>query len=355
MSTSSVNRLPFALACLGGLAVSIYFLHPILMPFVLGALIAYLGDPLVDRLEDRGFGRSAGVAAVFFLLSVLLLLILMIGLPLLINQLDALVRKAPEVYRWLSLELLPWMHAQFSVGPIKLPGIDWEAELAANWQSLGKITAGTLAGLTRSGIGLIATLFNLMLVPVVAFYLMRDWDVLVEKLLNLVPVAWQQQVSLMVSEANDVLGAFMRGQMLVMLAQAIIYSAGLWLVGLEFAIVLGTVAGLAAIIPYAGAIIGVGSSLLVAWFQFGGEWLPLLWVGSVFAFGQTLESMALTPILVGDRIGLHPVAVIFALMVGGQLAGFTGVLIALPVAAVLYVFFRHGADYYRRSDTYQGE
>lgn len=351
----STQRWPWAIGVVVALALIILVLHPILTPFVLGALIAYLGDPVVDRLEERGYGRTAGVALVFLLLTLLTGLVLAIGLPLLINQLDAAIRQVPELLRWLSVELLPWIQGKLSVSPVKLPVIDWENELAAHWQSLGKVTAGTIARLTRSGLDLASTMFNLALVPVVAFYLMRDWDVLVEKILNLIPLSWQENVSLMAGEADDVLGAFIRGQMLVMLAQAIIYSTGLWMVGLEFAAVLGTVAGLASIIPYAGAVIGIGSSLLVAWFQFGGEWLPLALVAGVFGFGQIVESLVLTPVLVGDRIGLHPVAVIFALMAGGQLAGFTGVLIALPIAAVLVVFLRHGVDFYRRSQTYQND
>ena len=159
----------------------------------------------------------------------------------------------------------------------------------------------------------------------------------------------------MVAEANDVLGAFIRGQFVVMLAQAFLYSAGLWFVGLDFALILGTVAGLASIIPYAGAVLGVGSSLIVAWFQTGGDLSFIAWVGLVFAIGQTLESMFLTPVLIGDRIGLHPVMVIFALLAGGQLAGFTGVLLALPVAAVILVFCRHAVGYYRSTDTYRSD
>jgi len=344
----------WALAVVGCLMLVAYALHPILTPFVLGALIAYLGDPLVDRLEERGYARTAGVVLVFLLLTLLATLILVVGAPLLMNQLDAAIRKVPELLEWLSVEFLPWLQSQLSMSPVKLPIIDWESELAAHWQSVGKMTAGTLAKLTRSGFDFLVAVFNLALVPVVAFYLMRDWDSLVEKVLNLIPLCWQENVSLMVAEADDVLGAFIRGQMLVMLAQAVIYSVGLWLVGLEFAAVLGTAAGLASIIPYAGAAIGIGSSLIVAWFQYGGEWLPLMLVAGVFGIGQTVESLLLTPILVGDRIGLHPVAVIFALMAGGQLAGFTGVLIALPVAAVLVVFLRHGVGYYRSSQAYQG-
>ena len=179
-----------------------------------------------------------------------------------------------------------------------------------------------MAGLTRSGMGVIAAVFNLTLIPVVAFYLMRDWDRLVAGLLDLVPMTWQQDISGMVSEADEVLGEFLRGQFLVMLAQAFLYSAGLWIIGVDFALILGTVAGLASIIPYAGAVLGVGSSLLVAWFQSGGDLMFLVWVGLVFGFGQMVESLFLTPTLIGDRIGLHPVMVIFALMAGGQLAGF---------------------------------
>jgi predicted PurR-regulated permease PerM len=189
---------------------------------------------------------------------------------------------------------------------------------------------------------------------VVAFYLMRDWDRMVEALLDLIPRPWQEHVSLMVAEADDVLGAFIRGQFLVMLAQAIMYSTLLWLVGIDYAVILGTLAGVAAIIPYAGSVIGIGSSIAVAWTQFGGDLSPLLWVSGVFALGQTIESWVLTPMLVGDRIGLHPVVVIFVLMAGGQLAGFTGVLVALPVAAVIFVFGRHALTYYRHSRTYQG-
>jgi predicted PurR-regulated permease PerM len=241
-----------------------------------------------------------------------------------------------------------------SVSGAELPKIDWEAELTARWESLGVWLAQSALGLSRSGLNLLSALINIALVPVVAFYLLRDWDIMMERLLNLVPRAWQQSVSLMVGEADDVLGAFLRGQFLVMLAQATIYSAGLWVIGLDFALVLGTTAGLASIIPYVGAAVGVGSSLGVAWIQTG-DVMFLGLVALVFAVGQLLESFVLTPTLIGDRIGLHPVAVIFVLMGGAQLAGFVGVLSALPVAAVLWVFCRHGLQHYRRSDTYQGD
>lgn len=335
------------------LGVFIFLLSPILSPFLLGALLAFLGDPLVDRLEARGFSRGGGVAVVFLLFAVALGLLLSVFIPILLSQLDQLVRNIPAIYQWLGQDVLPWLQRQFSTSPIKLPAIDWETQLAEHWQSMGRLTASTLARITDSGLAFIGGLFNLAIVPVVAFYLMRDWDVMVEAMLDLVPRPWQENISLMVGEADDVLGAFIRGQFLVMVAQAVLYSVGLWLVGLQFAFILGTVAGLASIIPYAGAVIGVGASLIVVWIQYGWELTPYLLVAGVFGIGQLLEGWVLTPLLVGDRIGLHPVAVIFALMAGAQLAGFTGMLIALPVAAVLLVFVRHGVNYYRQSDAYQ--
>jgi predicted PurR-regulated permease PerM len=158
----------------------------------------------------------------------------------------------------------------------------------------------------------------------------------------------------MVSEGDEVVGAFLRGQFVVMCALGLLYTVGLWMVGVELALLLGFIAGLASIVPYLGFIVGISASLLAAWVQFQ-EFLPLVYVALVFGVGQLVESMVLTPILVGDRIGLHPVAVIFALMAGGQLAGFVGVVVALPVAAVIMVFARHAVDHYRRSELYGSE
>lgn len=349
----AANRWPWFLAVLLFLGVAFYALQPILLPFVLGALIGYLGDPLVDILERRGIGRTVGVSLVFLLFTALLALGLLIAIPALLNQLDALVAKVPALYRWITQTLLPWAQSRFSLPPVQLPEIDWTAQLAQNWQSLGKTTAQTLRTITGSGMGLLGWLFNLALVPVVAFYLMRDWDIMMAKLLRMMPRAWQDNTATMVGEADEVLGAFIRGQLLVMLALGVIYSAGLWLVGVQLALVLGMVAGLASIVPYLGFIVGIVSSLVVAYAQFG-EWGALLLVALVFGVGQVLESVVLTPVLVGDRIGLHPVAVIFALMAGGQIAGFVGVLVALPVSAVIMVFLRHAVAHYRASDLYQG-
>lgn len=330
-------------------------LRGILMPFAIGALIAYLGDPLVDRCEDRGLSRTKGVVIVFGLFFGLVLLALAVIAPIVLQQLSELAAAIPDVYRWFSTVAVPKLQGLLSLTPISLPEIDLRTSLNENWSSVGRVTGGVVQQVTASSLSLLTGLLNVALVPVVAFYLMRDWDLMMAAIMKLVPRGMMSGIADAIGEAHEVLEAFVRGQLVVMGAQALIYSAGLWLIGLNYAVVLGLLAGAASIIPYAGAVIGIGSALIVAYMQFGIDFWTLGLVGSVFVFGQLIESFALTPMLIGDRIGLHPVAVIFALMAGGQLAGFTGILIALPVAAVLLVFCRRLMTVYLASETYRGE
>lgn len=349
-----VNRWPLAAAAGAGLVVLLYLLEPILLPFLLGALIAYLGDPLVDMLERRHLNRTLGVILVFLVYVLVIVASVTLLLPLLLHQLDLLVDKIPAAYDWATQVAFPWVKQRLDLPLERLPRLDWSGQLADHWQSVGKITAQTLKKLSGSGANLLLWLANLALVPVVAFYLMRDWDHLVGKALGMLPLVWQDKVSYMVGEADEVVGAFLRGQFLVMCALGAVYGLGLWLVGVQLALLLGLIAGLASIVPYLGFTVGVLASCLAAYVQFG-DWSVLLWVLLVFGVGQALESMVLTPVLVGDRIGLHPVAVIFALMAGAQLAGFVGVVLALPVAAVIMVFLRHAITHYRSSDIYGGQ
>lgn len=349
-----VYRWPIALAVAAAMGFTLYMLQPILTPFVLGGLIAYLGDPLVDRLERRGVGRTLGVAIVFVLFSAIITLALIFALPMLLHQLDALISKVPDIYRWLTQDALPWLLQRLDLPDRRLPQVDWSGQLADNWQSVGKFTAQSLKRITGSGANLLLWLANLALVPVVAFYLMRDWNVLLHKALALIPKTWQESTTELAAEADEVVGAFLRGQFLVMCALGAIYSGGLWLVGLQLAMLLGVIAGLASIVPYLGFMVGIVASLIAAYAQFH-DWTMMFWVAVVFGVGQAVESMLLTPVLVGDRIGLHPVAVIFALMAGGQIAGFVGVVLALPVAAVIMVFLRHAMRHYRSSELYGGD
>lgn len=351
----AVKRWPWVVALGIVLIGSVIVLKEIMMPFAIGALLAYLGDPLVDRLEERGMSRTGGVIAVFVLLLLALTLAIAVVVPAVLQQLIQFIQQIPAAYAWLAETALPWVQMQLSISPIQLPPIDVQGELAQRWQSVGAMGANALRYLTASGANLVLGIVNLALVPVVAFYLMRDWDHIVARLVDLVPRPWQQQLSLIVGEADSVLGEFLRGQLLVMLTLAVVYSLGLWLLDVQYAVLLGSLAGMASMVPYVGAIVGIGASLIVAGVQFDADITVLALVAAVFAIGQLLESFVLTPWLIGDRIGLHPVAVIFALLAGGELAGFTGVLLALPIAAIAVVFFRHGLNHYRASDLYHRE
>ncbi|MCE0916686.1 AI-2E family transporter [Pseudomonas sp. NMI760_13] len=333
----------------------LYFLHNILSPFLVGILLAYLADPLVDRLERLGLSRTWGVVVVFSLFTLIFLALLLVLVPMLAKQLLRLYELAPQMLDWLQHVALPWVQSRLSLadGFWKFDKI--KAAIGEHMGQTTDIVGVLLSQATASSLALIGWLANLVLIPVVGFYLLRDWDLMMAKLRSLLPRQREPQVVGLAGECHEVLGAFVRGQLLVMLALGVIYSSGLMLVGLELGLLIGMLAGLAAIVPYMGFIIGIGAALVAGLFQFGGELYPMLGIVAVFMVGQALEGMVLTPLLVGDRIGLHPVAVIFAILAGGELFGFTGVLLALPVAAVIMVLLRHVHDLYKESDMYAGE
>ncbi len=330
----------------------IYQLSPILSPFLVGILLAYLGDPLVDRLERWKLSRTWGVILVFTLFTLLCLLLLLVLVPMLGKQLMHLYELAPLGLDWLQLTALPWVQARFGLDDDFWRVDQLKSAFSANLGSTKDVVAIILSQATASSIALLAWLANLLLVPVVCFYLLRDWDLIMAKLRTLLPRRREDTVMALMRECHEVIGAFLRGQLLVMLALAVVYSAGLMLVGVELGLLIGVLAGLASIVPYMGFVVGIGAAVIAVLFQFGLELYPLLGVAAVFTVGQMMEGMLLTPLLVGDRIGLHPVAVIFAVLAGGQLFGFTGVLLALPVAAVIMVLLRHVHDLYKLSDLY---
>jgi predicted PurR-regulated permease PerM len=337
------------------IAVLLYSLHNILTPFLIGILLAYLADPLVDRLERLGLSRTWGVVVVFSLFTLVFMALLLVLVPMLAKQLVRLYELAPQMLDWLQHQALPWVQHRLGLadGFWKFDKI--KAAIGEHMGQTTDIVGIVLSQATASSLALMAWLANLVLIPVVGFYLLRDWDLMMAKLRSLLPRQRESQIVGLAQECHEVLGAFVRGQLMVMLALGVIYSAGLMLVGLELGLLIGMLAGLAAIVPYMGFIIGIGAALVAGLFQFGGELYPMLGIVAVFMVGQALEGMVLTPLLVGDRIGLHPVAVIFAILAGGELFGFTGVLLALPVAAVIMVLLRHVHDLYKESDMYDAD
>ncbi len=331
----------------GGL---IYLLAPILMPFISAAILAYIADPLVDRLEKH-MPRTLAVSIVFIVLSLLAILLLIVLVPMLQKQFLLLADKLPLYLERAQDYLLPVIKEQLGIDADKLDMNVVRHSLTTYWKAAGGIAANIIGSLSNSGLVLVGWVANFLLMLVVTFYLLRDWDILVAKVHALIPRKHAAAVAMIAREADDVLGAFFRGQLLVMLVLASVYTIGLMLMGLDMALLIGSLAGLVSFVPYLGFIVGIGVAGIAAVMQFQ-EAMPLLYVGAVFLFGQMLEGMLLTPLLVGDKIGLHPVAVIFAVLAGGQLFGFVGVLLALPVAAVIAVLLRHLHDQYTQSELY---
>ncbi|MBB3833518.1 putative PurR-regulated permease PerM [Xanthomonas arboricola] len=351
-----LRRLKWAAVIVGVLWV-ISLLAPILTPFVLALLLAWLGDPLVDRIERAGRSRNVAVALVFVLATLLFVLALMILVPMIERQIMTLIDALPQMRAWAISTAIPWLEAKTGVelmgwlDPERL--IDW---IRSHWEQAGGAAKTFFGYVSRSGFAMVTWVINLALLPILAFYFLRDWDRLVERVAAVIPRAYIGTVSRLALESNDVLGGFIRGQFLVMLALGAIYATGLSIIGLNLGLLIGIIAGFISFIPYLGATTGIVLALLAAIVQAQGMDLKLLiGVGVVFTVGQLLESYVLTPRIVGDKIGLHPVAVIFAVMAGGQLFGFLGMLLALPVAAVANVLLRYAHEQYTRSDLYAGE
>ncbi len=347
------QRLWPALAVLAGLIGSYWLLHllaPILLPFVLGAALAYLGDPIVDRLEARRLSRTAGVCIVFGLFAGLGLIGLLIFVPMLYEQLGNLIRRIPSFLDWLQRELLPRLGIELDEAS-RLDVESLRVLLKEHWQQAGGMVTEWIGPVTRSGGAMLALVVNLFMVPVVTFYLLRDWDLLVAAIRRMIPRRAEPRVVQLAQEVDEVLGAFITGQLLVMLSLGCFYALGLWIAGLDLALLIGFGAGIVSFIPYLGPIVGIVSAGVAMLIQTQ-ELLPLLGVAAVFGIGQVLESIWLTPWLVGDKVGLHPVAVIFAVMAGGQLFGFVGVMLGLPVAAALAVLLRHLHERWLRSEWY---
>ncbi|NNG62021.1 AI-2E family transporter, partial [Pseudomonas fragi] len=237
-------------------ALFVYFLHPILTPFLVAIVLAYMFDPVVDRLEKYGFSRTWGVVTVFALFTVIFMTLLLVLVPLLAKQLLKLYQLAPLVLDWLQHTAMPWVQAKFGLSDGFWQFDKIKAAITEHVGQAGDIVGVVLSKATASSLALVGFLANLVLIPVVAFYLLRDWNILLEKIRNLLPRDSEERIVSLAKECHDVLGAFVRGQLLVMLALGVIYSAGLMLVGLELGLLIGLMAGLAAIVPYMGFIIG---------------------------------------------------------------------------------------------------
>ena len=336
------------------IVLALWLLGSVLTPFVVAAVMAYALTPLVNKLDSMGRGRMPRVVAVLlvellFLLALMTLLLLIV--PIVAKELPMMRDQVPVLADRLNNGLSPWLaqfgiHVALDVGSIKAFILKY---LNANYE---EAFGSLLFSLKMGGSVALAVIGNAVLIPVALFYLLMDWDRFIARLLELVPPSMRASVDGFTDEADSVLGQYLRGQLLVMLIMAVFYAVGLVLFGLDLALPIGIFTGLAMFIPYLGFGIGLLLAVLAGLLQFAAIKV-LVMVGVVYGIGQVIESMFLTPRLVGERIGLHPLVVIFALLAFGQLFGFVGVLVALPASAVLLVGIRRIKASYMASKLYQ--
>jgi predicted PurR-regulated permease PerM len=329
----------------------LWLLSPILMPFAVAAMLAYLGDPLADKLEHVGMSRAWAASVVFLVLLLAVVGVLLLLVPLIAHQVENFINNLPRYGHWAQDIAWPWLQAKLHLDPQMFDSDRVLALIKAHVGSIGGMATMVLGRVSRSGLGVVLWLTNLVLIPVVAFYLLRDWDRMVAAIDRMLPRSIEPTIAYLARESDKVLGAFVRGQLLVMLALGLFYGAGLSLIGLSVGVLIGLVAGLLSFVPYLGFMVGFGAAVIAVLVQYG-NWPHLLMVGGVFLVGQLLEGYVLVPRLVGGKIGLHPVAVIFAVLAGGALFGFLGVLLALPAASVIMVLLRYLLQRYQQSELY---
>lgn len=332
----------------------LYLLKPVVIPFVVAFLVAYLFSPLVNKIHKIGLPRWLSITIVFLGIGVIVTLAFWYLVPLIWQQLMYAKSSIPAGIHWLNYTFLPWLSQTFNLIPMEIDTDQLSKAVMDYVQtnySADSIQAMALK-LAQSGLNFIQIGGTVVLIPIIAFYFLLDWKRMLDSLRRLIPRPYEQSTLQIVGECHNVLGAFVKGQFLVMILLGIVYAVGLQLIGLEVGLIIGMIAGLASIIPYLGFAVGMIAAVIATFFQFGLDWMQLALVLLVFMVGQAIEGYVLQPFLLGDKIGLSPVAVVFAVLAGAQLGGFLGMLIALPVAAVIVVLLKHLRDSYEKSKLY---
>ena len=333
----------------------LWLLNDILLPFVVGMAVAYFLDPVVVRLQRLGLSRTWATTTVTILAALLAVGLAMAILPPLFGEVQSLITGAPQYFVQAAARLQPLIEPlREKLGLPTLSVQDLQADVT-QWAGQVLSVVGALAGgLARRGVALINLLALVFLTPVVTFYLLRDWEKVLAAIDSALPLDHANTIRKLARQSNAAIAGYVRGQALVCISLGAIYAIGLSLVGLQFGLIIGLIAGAISFIPFVGTFSGAVMALGMALAQFPPDWMGVVKVAIVFLFGQMMEGNVLSPKLVGDRVGLHPVWIMFALLAGGSLLGFVGVLIAVPVAAVIGVVVRHLIGRYRESGLYRG-
>ena len=328
--------------------VALWYLGDVILPFVLGGAIAYFLDPVADRLETMGCSRAAATTIITLAAILIFVILVLAVVPTLVSQATNLIQLAPQLAR----DLQAFLTERFP--QLLEPDSAVSQTLYAIGQQVQEKGGALLQTALTSAASLLNVVLLLVIVPVVAFYLLLDWDNMTAKVDDMLPRDHAPVIRKLAGQIDQTLASFVRGMGTVCLILGTYYAVALMLVGLQFGLVVGFVAGLITFIPYVGALVGGALAIGLGLFQFWGDWVSLGLVAGIFGLGQVIEGNVLTPKLVGSSVGLHPVWLIFALSVFGTLFGFVGMLVAVPVAASIGVLVRYGSDQYKASRLYQG-
>jgi predicted PurR-regulated permease PerM len=328
--------------------VALWALGDVILPFLVGGAIAYFLDPVADRLEKLGLGRALATVIIFVFLLGIVIVALLVIIPLLIQQTNDLIQAAPELFS----QLRTWLTDRFP--QLMEDGSPLRQSLIAVGETIQSRGGELLQQVLSSAAGVVNLLVFLVVVPVVAFYMLLDWDRLVARIDALLPRDHAGTIRDLAFQIDRTLASFIRGQGTVCLILGTFYAVALMVVGLQFGLVVGLIAGLLTFIPYVGALVGGALSVGLALFQFWGEWWLIVAVAVIFQVGQMVEGNILTPKLVGSSVGLHPVWLIFALSAFGTLFGFVGMLVAVPIAAAIGVLVRFALAQYQAGLLYRG-
>ena len=328
----------------------LYVLRSVLMPFVAGILVAYLLDPMVDRLQKFKMSRTCATIVVCVLTVLVVLPLLGLLLGMIENQVSLLLKITPK-YLGLIMEKINPLLAKLIERFPELKDANLEEIVKANIGNALKIAGKVLKGVISNSFAILNIVSLLLVMPVVAFYMLRDWDSFVKKTEELLPKKSKKGIIDSFKEIDKIIAGFIRGQLSVCLILGVMYSIGLKLVGLELGLLVGFIAGIISFIPYVGSITGFIVGCILAFAQYG-DFSHVVYVIIVFMVGQFIEGNFLTPKLVGESVGLHPVWVMFALLAGGVLLGFLGLMLAVPIAAIIGVLVRNAIKRYKKSSLY---
>lgn len=353
MGDRTLRRI-FILAGIALILWVLYLLKPVVLPFIGAFLIAYLFSPLVNKIHKIGLPRWLAISIVFIGIGLVLTWALWYLVPLVWQQLMYAKSSIPAGIHWVNYTFLPWLSHTFNLIPMEID-TDQISKAVMDYIQTNYSTdsiQSMLLKVAQSGLNFIQIGGTVVLIPIISFYFLLDWERMLESLRKLIPRPYEKSTMHIVNECHSVLGAFVKGQFLVMFLLGVVYAVGLQVIGLEVGLIIGMIAGLSSIIPYLGFAVGIIAAVIATLFQFGLDWTHLALVLMVFMIGQAVEGYILQPFLLGDKIGLSPVAVVFAVLAGAQLAGFLGMLIALPVAAIIVVLLRHVRQCYEKSQLY---